>query len=481
MNRYTAILLALLMAVLSILPVSLAEEAPAETTQPTETAETAETVEAAVEDQVLATLSDGTVIMQSEVDAIVDQITSYYSSYGYDMTSAEMLPIVRQMAMETHLQEVFYKSTAAKLGADQLTEEENAELTAKVDEVYEGLIGQVYTYYGLEPAADATEEDKASARQSAIAMLDAMGYTYDYVVLNETESFLYDKVSSMLTADLSVSEEEVVAHYNETVESDKALYENDPGLYETNKSYYGTEPYYIPEGFRGITHILLEVDDELLKTYQDLQSRFEEASEPAESAVAPAEGETEAAPAESAEQTEAPAEATEEPVTEEMVEAARQAVIASVQDTIDEIKSKLAAGTPWADLVAEYSTDPGMSQEPYKTNGYEVFADSTVYDPAFVQAAFSIDNIGDVSEPYVGMYGIYMVHYTRDVPAGPVELTEELHKTLEEELLSNAKNQALDAAYHEWEETAAIEYTEAGEAYRPEVTGSVDEDSALDQ
>ena len=127
MNRYTAILLALLMAVLSILPVSLAEEAPAETTQ---SAETAETVEAAAEDQVLATLSDGTVIMQSEVDAIVDQITSYYSSYGYDMTSAEMLPIVRQMAMETHLQEVFYKSTAAKLGADQLTEEENAELTA---------------------------------------------------------------------------------------------------------------------------------------------------------------------------------------------------------------------------------------------------------------------------------------------------------------------------------------------------------------
>ena len=167
--------------------------------------------------------------------------------------------------------------------------------------------------------------------------------------------------------------------------------------------------------------------------------------------------------------------AMEEPVTEEQVEAARQAVIASVQDTIDEIMAKLEAGTPWADLVAEYSTDPGMSQEPYKTNGYEVYADSSVYDPAFVQAAFSIDNVGDVSAPYVGMYGIYIVHYTRDVPSGPVELTEELRASIENELLSTQQAEALDAAFEAWKDAAGIEYTEAGEAYRPAASESPDE------
>ena len=463
MNRYTALILALLMALLCVLPVSLAEETATAETEATE-------APAAVEDQVLATFADGTQVMQSEVDAIANQIISYYANYGYDMSAEDSLPIVRQMAMETYLQEAFYADSLVKLGLDQLTEEDTAAIEKNVDDVYEGLIEQVYTYYGLEPAEDATEEDKASARASAIAMLDSMGYTRDYIVLNETESYNYDKVTKALTADLSVSEEDLLASYNSHVEDDKAAYADDPGLYEQSKSYYGEEPFFIPEGFRGITHILLKVDSDLLSTYQDLQSRYEEYAEPVDAAQATPEAEAAA--------SEEPA-VTEEPVTEEQVEAARQAVIASVQPTIDEIMSKLAAGTPWADLVAEYSTDPGMSQEPYKTNGYEVYADSSVYDPAFVQAAFSIDNVGDVSAPYVGMYGIYIVHYTRDVPAGPVELTEELRASLENELLSTQQNEALDAAFTAWQNTAGIEYTEAGATYRPESSESLDDAAAI--
>ncbi len=461
MNRYTALILALLMALLCVLPVSLAEE-----TVTAETAATEATEAPAAEDQVLATLANGTQIMQSEVDAIANQVISYYANYGYDMSSEDTLPIVRQMAMETYLQENFYKDSLVTLGLDQLTEEDMAAIEKNVDEVYEGLIDQVYTYYGLEPAEDATEEEKATARANAIATLDSMGYTYDYIVLNETESYNYDKVTRALTADLSVSEEDLLATYNAHVEEDKAAYADDPGLYEQTKSYYGDEPFFVPEGFRGITHILLQVDSELLSTYQDLQSRYEEYAEPVDAAQAAPEAEAAA--------SEEPA-VTEEPVTEEQVEAARQAVIASVQDTIDEIMAKLEAGTPWADLVAEYSTDPGMSQEPYKTNGYEVYADSSVYDPAFVQAAFSIDNVGDVSAPYVGMYGIYIVHYTRDIPSGPVELTEELRASIENELLSTQQAEALDAAFEAWKDAAGIEYTEAGEAYRPAASESPDE------
>lgn len=467
MNRYTALLLALLMAILCILPASLAEE-PA-----TETA-----AETAVEDQVLGTMSDGTTIMQSEVDAIADQIISYYSSMGYDMSGEDTLPIVRQIAIESYLQEAFFNATASKLGLDQLNEQETAELEGRINSVYDGLINQIYTYYGLQPAADASEEDKASARANAIAMLDSMGYTYDYIAVNETESFNYERVTAALTSGLSVSEEDLLASYNSHVEADKAVYENEPGLYEQSKSYYDEEPFFVPEGFRGITHILLSVDSELLNTYQDLQSRYEEYAEPVETGV-PSE-ETAAPEAETTEAAEEP-ETVEEPVTEAQVEEARQAVIASVQDTIDEIMAKLEAGTPWADLVAEYSTDPGMSQEPYKTNGYSVYADSTAFDPAFVQAAFSIDNIGDVSAPYVGMYGIYIVHYTRDVPSGPVELTEELRASLESELLSAAQNEVLDSAFHVWLGEANIQYTELGESYRPETVDSLDETAGLDE
>ena len=82
MNRYTALILALLMALLCVLPVSLAEE-----TVTAETAATEATEAPAAEDQVLATLANGTQIMQSEVDAIANQVISYYANYGYDILS----------------------------------------------------------------------------------------------------------------------------------------------------------------------------------------------------------------------------------------------------------------------------------------------------------------------------------------------------------------------------------------------------------
>ena len=353
MNRYTALILALLMALLCVLPVSLAEE-----TVTAETAATEATEAPAAEDQVLATLANGTQIMQSEVDAIANQVISYYANYGYDMSSEDTLPIVRQMAMETYLQENFYKDSLVTLGLDQLTEEDMAAIEKNVDEVYEGLIDQVYTYYGLEPAEDATEEEKATARANAIATLDSMGYTYDYIVLNETESYNYDKVTRALTADLSVSEEDLLATYNAHVEEDKAAYADDPGLYEQTKSYYGDEPFFVPEGFRGITHILLQVDSELLSTYQDLQSRYEEYAEPVDAAQAAPEAEAAA--------SEEPA-VTEEPVTEEAAEPAvvidydtRAGRKAIAQLFINEILSVPAGSlTRWSDMEAKLSAAYG--------------------------------------------------------------------------------------------------------------------------
>ena len=475
MNRYTAILLALLMAVLSILPVSLAEEAPAETTQPTETAETAETaetVEAATEDQVLATVSDGTVIMQSTIDADYNKyINQFQTYYGPNSLTENDLHAIYQMSFYTYLEELF-----VKFKKTEFPEEELSSIEHEANELYENVIAQITTYYGLEPAEDATDEDKAAARSQAMTIASYNGYELDSII----ENLLINKIVNNLVGDFSISEEDIIAAYNERVEIDKAAYEEDPTGY-TKEYANGGDCYFVPAGFRGITHILLEVDEDLLSTYQDLQNRYEESSEPIEYAeeVSVEAIETKEEVPTDNENTESE-EATEEPVTEEQVENARQAIIASVQETIDEIYAKLESGTPWADLVAEYSIDPGMSQEPYKTNGYEVYADSTGYDPAFMQAAFSIDNVGDVSEPYVGIFGVYIVHYTRDVPSAPVEFTEEIHNALEEELDFNYKQSTYNNAFFDWV-NSNIQFSELGESYRLEDTDTSVEDMSDDQ
>ena len=132
---------------------------------------------------------------------------------------------------------------------------------------------------------------------------------------------------------------------------------------------------------------------------------------------------------------------------------------------MDEIKAKLATGTPFADLIAEYNTDPGMTQEPYKSQGYSVSMDSIYFDPAFVRAAFSVDEIGEVSEPYVGTHGVYIVCYVRDVPAGPVEYTDEIKNTLTQSLITDKENTLFGEKLDAWVSEAEVIYTDAGNAY----------------
>ena len=498
-NRITALLLSLALLLTCLCPLGLAES---------------------TEDPVLATVN-GRQVLKSEVDSYVDMIIAYYSNYGYDLSDEESQGIVRQMAMDTMLQKIFFDEKAAEFHADQLSSEELDALNAQVEANYNSVVEQILSMFGLTPAEDATEEEKASARENAEAIAASYGYDKTTMLTDATENLIMNKVGDELAKDLSVSDEDVMNAFNEHVQADMDQYANDPGAYEINVQYYSVSPYYTPEGFRGVKHILLKVDDELLTKYQDLLARFEEQQNAdeaeADETEAPAEtAETEAAaetavteaPAEAAETeaaaetavTEAPAEAaeteaaaetavteapaaTEEPalvpVTQEEVDAAREAVLASVQDTIDEIMAKYESGTPFADLIAEYGTDPGMESEPYKTDGYSVFADSSIYDPVFTEAAFSVDHVGDISKPYVSSFGVHIVEYTRDVPSGAIELTDEVKATIRDELQETLHNTVINEAYNAWIAQADVQYTEAGAAYQPNLTEDVDDAEAL--
>ena len=198
----------------------------------------------------------------------------------------------------------------------------------------------------------------------------------------------------------------------------------------------------------------------MLNTWKDLSARLEEQASAGDEEPT----ETEA-PAADAEPTDTP-EPTAEPVTREMVDAAEKAILDSVKETVDEIKAKLEGGASFTDLVKEYGTDPGMQNEDTLARGYLVHKDSILYDPAFTKAAMALEKIGDVSEPFVGQYGVHILQYLKDIPGGAVELTDEMKEefraTLQEELETDLFQTALD----EWQAAAAIEYTEAGEAWK---------------
>lgn len=389
---------------------------------------------------------NGREVSYGTVDTIAQNLMYSYSQY-YDVSSEAMQQVIYEMAMDYAIQLELMDQKATEWGFDQMSDEERTQLEADVAEEWENLIDTYIRYYG-NLADDATDEDKAAARISAVAGLEAMGYTQESILQNELDNAKFDKVEAEMVKGVEITDEDVQNAFDKKVQEDKETYGADVGTYEYMTNYYGQTSYYQPEGYRGVTHILLEVDDELMTAYQDLSAKLEEQQEAEEEA---AEGEETASPTDL--------------VTQADVDAAYDAIIASVQPTIDEINLKLAEGVSFADLVAEYGTDPGMQSEPYKTEGYPVHLDSILWDPVFVQAAFSVENVGDIAQPVVGSYGVHIVQYTRDVPAGPVELTDEIKAELREELLATAENEMFNTTMDAWLAAAEVTYTAEGETF----------------
>ena len=461
MKRLFCILLSLMM--LTAASFALAEDAAVETAAE-ETAVVEPAAEETIEPVLLVTVNGEEIWSNSDY---LQMILSYYldvaESNGYDITDQGMLDTINWYSLQYTMRTTVLRQKAAELGLDQLTDEEKAEMEAAGKEQWAALIDYYISSTGA-ITDTATDDEKAAARADAEAELLKYGYTEEMMISQYTEEaseqLLTDRLKAYLTADKTVTDEEVQAYFDDLVKDDKESYENDVGSYEFYSQYYGQPSYYTPEGYRGVTNILLKVDDELMNTWKDLSARLEEQKSDAQAeTVAPAETAADAEPT-------AEPEPTEEPVTEEMVKAAEQAILDSVRPTVDEIMAKLAGGTSFDDLIKEYGQDPGMANDATRAEGYAVHKDSILWDPAFTEAAMALEKIGDVGEPVVGQYGVHILHYLRDIPGGAVELTDEMKEEFRSTLLNEIQNEALNSALDQWMEEGNIVYTEAGEDWK---------------
>ena len=455
---------------------------------------------------VLATVN-GTELTWADVAPVYDSLVSSYGNY-YDLTDSANVELFRAVAMQNKINEVIMQAKIAELGI-ALTDEEAAAAEEDAQSDWDNAISSYISQQHSDLTDESSQEDKDAANAEAVQYFNDLGYSPESLKENYKQYALYDKLEATIVQDVTVTDEEVEALYQELVESDRTLYENDIAAYVDYNNYvdqmamyamyYGTDSsmdyaWYRPAGFRAVKHILLPVDTELMQTYQDLQARLEEQVESAtegdeESAAAAA------AAAEETADAEATAEPTEEPVTQEQVDEAKAAILASIADKIDEIYAKIEEGVDFDELIAEYgvnedgtASDPGMTSEPYKTSGYEVSSASTNYVAPFVEAAFSVDNVGDVSAPYISSYGVHIVKYIADIPAGPIEMTEAQREAKRTELLTSKQNELYTATMDQWNQEAVVftglipSYAdiEAREAAAAEAAAATADDTAAD-
>lgn len=383
---------------------------------------------------VVATV-DGRDIKVKDIQPIYASYMGMYSYYGYDVSSEETQNELYGYALNYAVQNALILNKAAEMGI-VLTDEDKVQAQATYDE-------QIAAYEEnlLAENENPTDADRQKAHEDTLAVASEQGYTIDML----EQDILITKLHEAIVKDVAVTDEDVQGYYDSLVAEDKAAYENDYESYQSMSQlwmYYGSHaPMYVPEGIRGVKHILLNVSEDLLAQYEAATAVVEESVDESETA----------------EPTATPEGAAEATVKD--LEAVKAEMIASVQATVDEIMAKFNAGTSFDALVAEYGQDPGMQTEPAITEGYRLHLDTTGYDKAFKDAAFNeLQKVGDISSPVAGSFGVHILYYAGDIPSGPVAWTDEERESAKAEVLTQKQSEYFSEQITAWQAAAKVEY-----------------------
>lgn len=386
------------------------------------------------EDAAIVAKVNGVEIFGREINRLFHNITREYAMYGLDFSDASLLEEVLQLAYNSVIQKHVLLQNAASLGVHAPTGEALETLQASVKERHQAAVNAWIEELTPENATDA---EKESAQKEVEAELVKSNMTLEEVLAREIETVQLNQVQEAIIKDLTVSEEEIQEQYKVNVEADKIVFESDILPYEQSMM-SGEMVWFVPAGYRGIKHILLDVEEELLNNYNQIKAVYEEQSAIHEDG------------------SDKNVEEGASVITEEQIVNAENLILDSVKDSLSAIESRLAQGESFDSLVAEFGKDPGMLQEPTKSIGYQVHKDSYIYDPVFTKTAFTLENIGDYSKAVIGSYGVHILYYNGDIPEGPVALDGN-KQLLEEEALLSKQQLLLKETIDNWTKASNIE------------------------
>lgn len=420
----------------------------------------------------------------SNIDYELQYMAYMYSMYGmnFDPTDPAVIADSTEYVLDSMVEMAVRSLKSTELGLDQLTEEEQAQVTAAADATWQENRDYAAMLYIAEDA-DMTEEEREAAIDEACA---SMGVSYDAIMESEKAAFVEEKLYQHVIKDVAVTEEELQAEYDAAVEAEKTDYEatlSNYGYAVNN----GTTVYYRPAGYRMVKQILIKFSEEDQTAINEAQTELnainttvttqisalnslgvtdtvaltdqvtvtldETTGEVLESVTAFAEDLAEDVKASAQTLAEAKARST---FYSEKVAALTEAAFASIAPAADDVLAQLEAGADWDALMAEKNEDPGMQAGAATAEtGYAVCENYTYFDSAFTTAAMSIPEVGQWSDKTEGSYGYYIIQYTSEVAEGPVAL-DEVREELSATVLSNKQNTTFTEQVTAWIEAANV-------------------------
>ena len=394
------------------------------------------------ESQILAEYGDGQVVLLGDAREEFQMVSQLYSQYGISID--DYADEIKQSIIEGDIEEAVKDQKIAELGLADLDEATMAEITQSAAESWEGYVD--YMLGSLDTEGKTDEE----ARAMAVERLHEMGYSEESLVESLRSDRAAEALVTYVTKDVALDDAQLQAAYEEMVESDQTDYEDNDYSYNSART-SGALITWNPEGYRAVKHVLIKFDSDQSARYSDLKSTLDSLNQEL-AALDDVEAEAEAENDEAAEET-APRAREEIQADIGNVGAAIEALYSELLPKAQQVIDAFNGGTAFDELIATYGEDPGMTQEPSASQGYAVSAESSYWDTAFTEGAMSIAEVGGISEPVRGQYGIHIIYYLSDITPGPVPL-DDVREQVMEAALETARSDAFDAQVAAWVEAA---------------------------
>lgn len=351
----------------------------------------------------------------------LDTLDYYVYYLSIDASSASSKESVMQLAQQILdsmvLSEVVY-AKGEELGYYDFSEEERAKI--EEDVASQMSAGRE----SIEASVKEQNPDLSEADLETKINLEMVnqGYIEEDFRSYYEDSLVYDKVFAHFTDDISVQDQEVREEYDRLVEEAKAGYADGTASFE-NDALSGGAIYYTPAGYRRVKHILIGFDTETSNKLSELYSADDQAA----------------------------------------YDAYLQEALAGIKSKAEDVRSKINAdGSNFADLMSEYSEDPGAA---YYPDGYVVGQENSTYYEDFVTGVFALKNVGDVSALVSSPSGYHIIRLEEILPEGPAKY-EDVQATISASLLETRKSDAFFELCETWRDEMKVKtYPEKYQVY----------------
>lgn len=357
--------------------------------------------------RLLAARFNGGVVTVSEAKAEYDYQAYYYEQLGMDPDDHE--DTIKNEVLSNLTEDAILTLKAQELGVYAPSAEEEAEIRQRAQASLDEMV-DYYLAYQSDP--DKSDEEN---RAAVLEFLAGEGTTLESLIESMTAQGWRDRLFEAVTGEMTISEDELRAYYDEACASAEMTYTADPQSYE-NDRLSGVSVFWNPQGYRRVKRVLIPFSAENAARMQELTAQISGGDEAAISAAV----------------------------------AEMDAIYASLDATVQEVQSRIAAGEDFDALIDAYGADPYLAEGGAgREEGYYVSVGSQLLDPDFVAAAMALSAPGDVSEPIECADGIYLLCYEGDVTPGPVPFETfledaEMRASVEDNLRANYYNETVE-------------------------------------